>query len=131
MVAGSIRQVAILYSNNCMRICLARLNSHRGGHLNRFDSTLKTESTEYSVFLLYFVLLKQKFYSTHQYLASAFVRHICKWVNSGETLYPASLWLDFYEISSEKSNFSKRNPSFLHKPIKSKTLCQQILLFYP
>ena len=78
VVAGSIRQVAILYSNNCMRICLAGINSHRGGHLNRFDSTSKTESTEYSVFLLYFVLLKQKFYSTHQYLASTFVRHTCK-----------------------------------------------------
>ena len=47
MVAGSIRQVAILYSNNCMRDCLAELNSHKGGHLNKFDSTSKTESTEY------------------------------------------------------------------------------------
>ena len=30
MVAGRVRQVVVLYSNNCMRICLGRL---RIGHL--------------------------------------------------------------------------------------------------
>ena len=46
MVAGRVRQVAVLYSNNCMGICLGGLRTgrlrrvvvyYRGGRLNRFD----------------------------------------------------------------------------------------------
>ena len=45
VVAGHVRQVVVLFSNDCMGICLAGLcnghldewSSYRGGHLNRFD----------------------------------------------------------------------------------------------
>ena len=45
MVAGRVRQVVVLYSNNCMRICLGwhsigrlrQVDVYRGGRFNRFD----------------------------------------------------------------------------------------------
>ena len=47
LVAGCVRQVAVLYNNDCMGIYLGELNtgrlrrvvSYRGGRLNRFDCT--------------------------------------------------------------------------------------------
>ena len=45
VIAGRVRQVVVLYSNNCMRIWLGgcsigrlrQVNVYRGGHFNRFD----------------------------------------------------------------------------------------------
>ena len=44
MVAGRIRQVVVLYSNDCMGIALSALRidewlSYRGGHISRFNNT--------------------------------------------------------------------------------------------
>ena len=49
VVAGRVRQVVVLYSNDCMGICLCgltigrlgRVVSYRGGCLNRFDCIYK------------------------------------------------------------------------------------------
>ena len=45
MVAGHVRQVVVLYSNNCTRVCLGGLSIGRlgrGGRLNRFDCNALT-----------------------------------------------------------------------------------------
>ena len=50
VVAGRVRQVVVLYSNDCMGICwgdsalvvLDEWSSYRGGRLNRFDCTILT-----------------------------------------------------------------------------------------
>ena len=49
MVVGRVRQVVVLYSNDCVGICLCglsigclgRVASYRGGRLNRFDCIYK------------------------------------------------------------------------------------------
>ena len=50
MVAGRVRQVVVLHSNNCTGICsgelvvvvLAKWSSYRGGRWNRFDGNALT-----------------------------------------------------------------------------------------
>ena len=65
VTTGCIRQVFILYSNNCMGICLGRLNIghlrwvvYRGCCLNRFDCT--NNSTPFSEWENYFKLSRKK-----------------------------------------------------------------------